>query len=405
MTLFRLATLAALGWLVVGCGVDETLAPAPPPLLPPLEPTEPGAPGPYAIGVTTLQTTDGEPGGRTLPVEVWYPAEVDPSAPVAGYALELGALVLAELDSPLGAVRDAPADRRGAPHPVVVFSHGYGGMRIQSLYLTEHLATHGFVVAAPDHIGNTFTSMTAPSEALSDFEIARLRPIDVSRTLDLLLERSATWPGLLAFMADESRVGVAGHSFGGFTAFRIAGASIDVAAAAEACEADPDHFFCGDWDPLAMPPSGRDERFLAALPQAPGGADIFGPPGEPGGFAEVAIPTMIQAGTIDYSTPFDREAAEPFAALPGEAYLLAIDGGGHFTFSNMCMLLEMLAVQLEEFDDGCSTDNIAADEAHQVINRYATAFLQARVAGYTELESFFDPDAPLPAGVDSYLAK
>ncbi len=62
------------------------------------------------------------------------------------YELYLGTLKLAEIDSPNAAVRDAALDRRGAPYPTILFFHGNGGVRAQSYFLTEHLASHGFVV-------------------------------------------------------------------------------------------------------------------------------------------------------------------------------------------------------------------------------------------------------------------
>src|SRR5215510_4504807 len=106
--------------------------------------TDPSQPGPWLAGVTTVTVTDPAR-GRSFDVEVWYP--VDPAIGDGSgntYSL-LGGLIA--LDSP--ARRDAtPAP--GGPWPLVVFSHGYGGIRFQSFFLTEHLATRGFVVIAPD---------------------------------------------------------------------------------------------------------------------------------------------------------------------------------------------------------------------------------------------------------------
>src|SRR5207245_1241358 len=34
--------------------------------------------------------------------------------------------------------------------PLVVFSHGFGGCGTQSVFFTEELARHGYIVAAPD---------------------------------------------------------------------------------------------------------------------------------------------------------------------------------------------------------------------------------------------------------------
>ena len=249
---------------VAGCGAEEMQPPA---LEPALPGADPAARGPHRVGVTTFETTDGEVDGRTFSVEVWYPTSAGPDAPVADYEITAGGFTLVTLPSPNGTVRDGPLDLRGAPHPVVVFSHGFSGVRQQSVYLCEYLASHGFVVAAPDHVGNTFTNMGAPA-----IESARVRPIDVGRTLDALLAKADGWPDeLLAFAADPERIGVAGHSFGGFTTFRVAGASIDVSQGDEICGANPDQLVCEGWPPQKeFPDSQLDPRFIAAMPQAPG---------------------------------------------------------------------------------------------------------------------------------------
>jgi predicted dienelactone hydrolase len=389
-------SLAAL----VGCA-SEVIDQAPRPRLPPLEPTAADAPGPYAIGVTSIEAsyadaTSSPDGERRIPIEIWYPAQATGGAPALYALTDTSGTPLIELPSRLGAVRDAPADVRGAPHPAVVFSHGFGGTRVQSIYLTEYLASHGLVVAAPDHVGNTFADLGGATE-ITALEAARLRPADVSASLDALLDRSGGEPeGLLSGMVDAARVGVAGHSFGGFTALRIAGASVDVAAGERYCAANPEGFFCEGWGEAPFPASQRDGRFLAALPQAPGGTVVF----QGMGLADVAVPTMIQAGTSDQTTPFEIEAAPVFEALPAPAYLLAVDKAGHFTFSDVCAL----GLPVPEFQDGCGAANIPSAEAQPILQRFATAFLLFHVAGAARYEADLDP-AALPAGPATLLRK
>jgi predicted dienelactone hydrolase len=368
--------------LLVGCG-RETLAPVGSEPEPALGPTYPGFVGPYAVGVTTLSTVVE---GRTLPIEVWYPAL--PGGAPSAYSLMLGSVVLATVPSPLGAVRDAAVDARGMPHPVVVFSHGFGGTRLQSYYLTEHLASHGFVVAAPDHVGNTLTEQVNSAAAIPPAVVARLRPLDVSAALDAVLD---AMPGA----ADVERAAVAGHSFGGFTALRVAGATVDVDAASAACAADPTLFFCDGWPGSPpLPESARDDRFAVAVAQAPGGAAVLGAQGA----GAIAVPTMIQAGTLDHTTVLAAEATAPFAALDVDGYLVVLEGAGHFTFSNLCPLVADLGVP--QFDDGCGADNVPVDVAHRAIVLYATAFLGARLRGFHSWETLYlGPTSPRPAGV------
>ena len=44
--------------------------------------------------------------------------------------------------------------RADGPYPLVVFSHGAYGVRFQSVFFTAYLASHGYVVVAPDHPDN-----------------------------------------------------------------------------------------------------------------------------------------------------------------------------------------------------------------------------------------------------------
>lgn len=378
--------------LCVACGSEEEEpAPSEP------APVEPGAVGPYAVGVTTIETTSE---GRTLPIEVWYPASLAGGAPEEIYAVMLGALKLTEIPSGLGASRDAPLDPRGAPYPVVMFSHGNGGMRIQSIYLTEHLASHGFVVAAPDHVGNTIAEQVNQG-GLAPAEAARVRPLDISRSLDAVLEGS----GELAGASDPARVGVAGHSFGGYTAFRLAGATIDVEAVKAYCATQGD-LFCTGWETVVepFPASARDERILAALPQTPGGAQVMEAGGNDG-FSAITIPTFIQGGTTDEITPFDTESQAPFARLAGPASLLGIENAGHFTFSNVCQILELTGLSLDQLRDGCEPGDIPWRDAHALANRFATAFFQVHVAGRGALAEHLVPADPLPSGVAQHETK
>lgn len=192
---------------------------------------DPFARGPHPVGVRTVEIHDAAR-DRTLPVEVWYPA----TAAHAGKDLDEATRDHYELfpglpPSTQDAVRDAtPADGPGVP---IVFSHGFAGHRRQSTHLCTHLASHGYVVAAPDHVGNTTADVIAAMmgagsmDDLGDYvrRSAADRPADASRTLDALLS------GELGVAVTDDGAGIAGHSFGGWTTLQTAGTDERVRAA------------------------------------------------------------------------------------------------------------------------------------------------------------------------------
>ncbi len=122
------------------------------------------------------------------------------------------------------AVRDAVV-RPGA-HPLVVFSHGRSSEnRRASTFLTSHLSSHGYVVTAMDHsevITRDFTqgviTFSDPSERME--AIMANRVSDVRFLIDQLLDGEFEKPEI-----DRNRVGIVGHSLGGWTA--LSATSVD----------------------------------------------------------------------------------------------------------------------------------------------------------------------------------
>jgi predicted dienelactone hydrolase len=268
--------------------------------------------------------------------------------------------------------------------------------------MTEYLVTHGFVVAAPDHVGNTVAEQINKGNAIPAAKAAALRPPDVSRALDVLLAQATEPGGRLSGAVDEAHVGVAGHSFGGYTTLRIAGATLDTAAVLADC-ATNGGLICDGWKDVEMPASQADPRFVAALAQAPGGAQaMYG--GGHDGFADVSMPVMIQGGTTDALTPWATEQEAPWKSLPAPASLLGIEAAGHFTFSDMCLLVEEIGLTVAEFEDGCGTDNMPYADGHAIINRYATAWFQHTLLG-VDTSDTLDPTTPLGPGVASFQVK
>jgi dienelactone hydrolase len=183
--------------------------------------------GPYTVGVA--HTIIASPYGaerkndaqRLLPTEIWYPAE--PGQPD-----------LEDAPHPLGVRHRATAGLApiGTSSALVAFSHGNSGLRQQSTFLTTHLASWGIVVVAPDHVGNTFSEMMAlPDEEArrsTHLLIRDQRPHDLHAVVRALLDGGDLADELPPL--DPGRLGLLGHSFGGWTALKVAGLEPRVAA-------------------------------------------------------------------------------------------------------------------------------------------------------------------------------
>ncbi len=171
--------------------------------------------GPHPVGA--LQTEIPSPQdpidpARRLPTEIWYPARDRATGhPAAPHPLGL----------PHRAATGLPP--LAAPAPLIAFSHGNSGLRQQSTFLMTHLASWGFVVVAPDHVGNTFAEMMGLEDEDERREIhlrARAqRPSDLVAAIRALLDHGQEADRIPPLVSDA--VGVLGHSYGGWTSLKI----------------------------------------------------------------------------------------------------------------------------------------------------------------------------------------
>jgi predicted dienelactone hydrolase len=304
------------------------------------------APGPYRVGVRTLELVDPArldargTGPRPVTTEVYYPAT---DGAIAGVPRD----VISVLGLPIVATpsyRDVAV--AGGRFPLVLFSHGNGGIRFQSFFFAAHLASHGYVVVSPDHHGNTFLDLLA---GISDPDVAVNRPRDLSFLLDRFFAFDAEPGNTFAGAIDTARVGASGHSFGGFTVLAIAGGA----------------------GPLG---TFTDPRVRAILPQAPAA------PFPPAFLATITIPTLILGGSIDETTPFESQQHAPYDALPSGARVVALGeltDAGHFTFSDYCEVQRDLLAFLGGFDEACEPRHLPWRRAHDIINYLSLNFFDA----------------------------
>jgi predicted dienelactone hydrolase len=277
----RRRTMAALVVLALG-----TSAPGAP---------DPTRPGKLAVGVTTADAVDESRGNRTLPTEIWYPAR--------------------------RAGRDAePRTRR---HPLVLIAHGFCGSRLYYDYLAPHLASHGFVVAAPDFTGVTRAACDAGPATATVRDLA-LDLSFVARALHDPAGPLGTW----ARRVRGAATGLVGNSLGGIAV--VEAAKIDASFTA----------IVG----------------LAPAVNAAAAAPLAG--------LTPRRAWMMMGATGDDLVSFSGWTQPFFERLPAPAFLVRVSGGSHTGFSD-------------------ENPDVAPDPRqaqHDATTRYATPFLLGYLA-------------------------
>ena len=336
--------------------------PATDPALAPFETIEPGA---YDVGVQTITVMDASR-NRPLTVDVWFPIDDATGQPAHQYTLLPGV----SYQSPTAVDADASMVASGGPFPLVVYSHGSGGLRYLDSNYTEAIASHGYVVAAPDHTGNTAIERLSNTEA--EFDVTALnRPQDVSAVIDAMTDAGHPDAAGLAAAVDPEQIAVTGHSFGGFTAYAMASG---YANALGTFEADP--------------------RVDAIVPLAPATGDASGRQLlSDDDLAAITVPALVMVGTNDRTTPATPNVERPWELSSSEPrYRIDLVDGQHQTFSDVCayqqsvplladvppLILDTINAYAEE---GCSPGDMPIDRAHELRNTFAIAFLDSVFRG------------------------
>jgi predicted dienelactone hydrolase len=205
--------------------------------VPPLEAPELAAQGAYAIGTqaisvqapdsVVLSATGLARTARTIKARVWYPADVAPHAARASFAHVLpkpdgtgGQFVIPSLAA------DGAAPIKGKRFPLVVVSHGYNGWDTFMTWLTENLATKGYVVVAIDHADARVVNPADFPVSFGNVLVHRAR--DVRVVIDDMTRRAGKAGDALGQEIDAGQIGLVGYSMGGFGVLGAAG--LDYAA-------------------------------------------------------------------------------------------------------------------------------------------------------------------------------
>jgi predicted dienelactone hydrolase len=262
---------------------------------------------------------------RKLVTEIWFPTHVQPQKNEGSPFIRI------------------PTARNAAiitgRFPLIVFSHGTGGGRLTVEWFCAGLAAHGFIVAAVDHFGNTFDN-PIPIEFAEFWK----RPQDITFIIDQLLANPDIYSSI-----DQTRIGAAGFSLGGFTAIALSGAVMDYPAFEKFLQT-PDGKKETDIPEMPglisyfkMPevresflnaPPLKDKRIKSVFVMSPALGQIF-PVKE--NFKDVNVPVSIVSVGKDQLAPPGTNALHYAKMIGGAKYTELSPAAGHYVFLNEAM--------------------------------------------------------------------
>jgi len=313
--------------LLTCVGVLSAAAPAAstqePPSRPVVDSPELARLGRYEVGVRTLTLLEHDavdviaPGkDRPVVVDLWYPATVPAGSRPELYSASLQSEPPAPPVSftvPGLAVRNAPA--QAGRFPLVVVSHGRSNPTIALSWLTENLASKGYVVAAIRHED---LARTNPAEIP---EMLLRRPLDlafVTRALQASLDHEG--------LVDPTRTALIGYSMGGYGVLTVAGAGLDPQSAA--CTLIPGGLLTPYATGGGQQNLIRVQNLKAVIAIAPAGGSVaaWGSTG----LAGISAPLFLIAGDHDRTVDYASGARGMLEATTGtRRYLLTYKGAGH----------------------------------------------------------------------------
>ncbi len=265
-------------------------------------------PGPYSVAQVEQAFVDQSRGMnpnrefpgfmfRPLPATIWYPEGVDGSL------------------------------------PLIVYSHGFTSARAETIHVMEHLASHGYVVAAADF---PLTSTNSPGGP--NVNDVSNQPGDVSFIIDQVLALSGEEKPYAGDL-DLDRIGIMGLSLGGFTTSLT-----------------------------TYHPELREPRVRAAVSIAGLSANLTE---RFYSISGVSVPFLMIAGTSDLLVDYDYNAAVIPERVPnGE--LLTIDGGSHIGFVAMAEPAFRFVHNADSLACSAVQGNLDGDEADQFTDLFSS---------------------------------
>lgn len=327
---------------------------------------------------------------RPLTLEIWYPAKPSESETV----LEKYHEVMGNQNDPkrpllpftfLGrATREAAPLETEKPFPLIIVSHGYTGSRYLMTYLTENLASKGYVVVAIDHTESTFRDVNAFTSTLLN------RSLDDLFVLEQIHQMTEKKNHFLSGLADANNTALVGYSMGGYGALNVGGAGYSPEAVA---------FFermtkgskALEQRMMGNPAfeASFDTRIKAIVAFAPWGMErgVWNAEGLKG----LRIPTFFVAGSEDDISGYEKGIKAIFdGALNAERYLLTYTNARHNVAPN--------PPPQEAFQEGLDIDEYLryADSVwdmrriNNINQHFVTAFLGVKLKNNTDYLPFLN---------------
>jgi predicted dienelactone hydrolase len=313
--------------------------------------------------------------GESFPVALWYPTRAAAAPRFVTGTLSLcrfPTILCRRVAYEMPVAQDAPV--ASGSFGAIIVSHGAGGMALLHRDLAMALASQGYVVAAPTH-------PRGGGDDISGVGVWVGRPKQVSRVVDTILGDAG-----LGSHVERNRIGVVGHSNGGYTALAVAGAKPDPSAVVAHCRQHPDDArFCAFGGAATRQatrevghiPELRDPRVRSIVVMAPNAA-----PFTDGALTGVTIPVLVYAAENDDLTQVRYHAERLAKGLP-QAECVLVKGAGHFSFvAQFPTVLKIIAGEGARDPEGFDRDAL-----HEVLNREIVAFFNRTLQPVAEKQT------------------
>ena len=308
--------------------------------------------GPFRTGYTSVEESYVDLAGeeRRITVNIWYPTEDQDgeSGIYVGYLEDELVFLNANVTNPV----------HSNGFPLFLFSHGSFGYGGNSPFLMHHLTSHGFVVIAPDHKGNS----------ILDYGTDQVPMIKIWRAQDNLASIQALQQLEWADLINSQDIVLGGHSYGGWDNWLLAGGILDQDALDTFCQNGSEFSRpCTTQEREAFRSDFKEDKIKGIVPMA--GAKYFDWFLEKGR-SNISIPVYQMSGTDDNDDPqriFDENETTPLRWLE-------IQGGCHQAFAL----------------GACS--NITNEDAFRITKTYNLAFARETLFQDTSVSHLLNGD-------------